>query len=154
MPVPAPWPATLKQCKTLEASFDKELKYAAAAKVGYLAKEKLYEAQRYKVCATAGYDLKKGGEGATRKKAEEAMLKDPVLNKLGPEIEALREKSAPDLNVKDKLKKELQSYEKMLKAPDLTGLDGKGKGLPADILKAYKDGMTYIANTKKKFGIK
>jgi hypothetical protein len=148
MPVPAPWTASLKKCKALEATFVAETAAAAKAKTSYLAKEKIYEAQRFKACAAVGYDLKKGTGGDSRKRGEDAMNKDPILKKLGPEIEALLDASAPPSSTP--LKTELLAFEKMLAGPDLKGTDGKGKGLPADILKAHKEGTAYIAVTRKK----
>ena len=87
MTVPGPWPVSLKLCKSHEANLTKSLKTQADAKKAHIAKEKIYEELRIKVCLAVGYDLKKGGEGPTRKKAEDAMAKDGKLKTLAKELE-------------------------------------------------------------------
>lgn len=154
MAVPGPWPVSLKLCKTHEAALTKSIKTQADAKKAHIAKEKIYEELRVKVCLAAGYDLKKGGEGPSRKRAEDAMQKDGKLKALTKELEALEKLMEPDLKSKDLLKAELKKLEGLLAGPDLKGTDGKGKGIPPDILKFHKEGTVYIVATRKKFEIR
>ena len=138
MAVPGNWVETLKKCKFYADALDKATTELAAT-------TKAFQARSDEVVKSQGSHFARGSQ------AETVLVgNDPKASQLKKKMDELAKTkaSAPGL-----LKKELETYAKLLAGPDLKGSDGKGKGIPADILKAHKEGEAYIKATKAKYKV-
>lgn len=142
--VPVDWPKQQSICEKSVEELKKAIKSAEAAAKKHSALQDIYDKRRVKVCKEVGYDLLAGGEGPSRAAGEDAMRNDRELTKMDRKLdEYAKEMVPPDA---PELAKQLTAYEKMLAGPDL-----KLKGIPAEILNAYKEGTDFIKATRKTY---
>src|SRR5438128_545863 len=113
MAVPGNWVETLKKCKFYTAALDK-------AKTDLAATTKAFDARSDELVKSQGPHFSRGSQAEKQLVANDA--KASQLKKTMDELEKTVD-SAPGL-----LKKELETYAKLLAGPDLKGTDGKGKG--------------------------